>query len=244
MNRSEFEHIQGQICTQMDELYRALCAKVPYANAEALMQGKHTINQSSFKQRGARIQCIIDCIIIQIDVADIKHLSLPQNDAPNSAELRLSFNGSIDADSWMNRDENPWEELSFGAELVIMTMKGRYSKSFHVDQIKGNGNGYQEVHPLSHLHFGGRNESVSEDIYMDVPRMVHYPLDMILGLSVVMRNFAPDAYEKLKEHASFIHLCYLSQKRLLVPYFNMYSNAIDADGKSKKNIQEICPYLL
>lgn len=244
MNRTEFEHIQGQICAQMDELYEALRAKVPYANAEALMRGKTTIQRSSFESQGARIRCVIDPVIIQVDIADIKHLSLPKDDAPNNAELRLSLSGSIDADLWMNREKNPWEELSFRVELVIITMKGRYSKSFHVDQIKGDGNDYQEIHPQSHLHFIERNESIREDINIDVPRLVHYPLDMILGLSVAMQNFAPNAFEKLKKHSPFLHLCYLSQKRLLIPYFNMYTNSIDADGKSKKNIREICPYLL
>lgn len=245
MNQREFERIQGQICAQMDELYEALRAKVPYANAEALMLCKNTINQSPFEPRDARIQCKIDSVIIRVSVDDIKHLSLPEeDDAPNNAELHLSMDGSIDADLWMNHNENPWEKLSFRAELVIITMKGRYSKSFHVDQIKGNGVASQEVHPQSHLHFSGQNESIRENIYIDVPRLVHYPLDMILGLSVAMQNFAPNTFEKLKEHSIFLHLCYLSQKRLLVPYFNMYTNCIDADGKSNKNIREVCPYLV
>ncbi len=244
MGKNEFEGIKRQVCTKIDYLYEALCASIPSIKAESLLQSKISINSSPFVYQNERINCSIEDIILTIPSSEIRHLYRSDEKNIDNVELRLSLNGCINANTWKDKDKNPWETLTLKTKLIVLTMTGMYTRNFHVDLIEDNENIYQEVHPLSHIHFHGTSDNCEKNVEIDVPRLVHFPLDMVLGLSVALRNYLPAAYEKLKNNPIYLGLCYESQKRLLVPYFNVYRNGIGVDGKANKTIQKVCPYLV
>ena len=244
MGKNEFEGIKRQICTKIDYLYEALCASIPSINAESLFRSKNIINESPFVNQNERINCSIEDVIIKVPSTEIKHLSRLDGENIDQVELRISLNGCINANAWKDEDKNPWETLTLRTKLIVLTMTDLYSKNYHVDLIESKENVYQEIHPLSHIHFQDTRENCAKNVEIDVPRLVHFPLDMVLGLSIALRNYMPEAYEKLKNNSIYLGLCYESQKRLLVPYFEDYKNGIDNNGKANKTIQKVCPYLV
>ena len=245
MKQSEFENIKCQVCTEMEYLYKALC-KFPNVNSEVLQCSKKKILSSPFKNDTSKIDVSIEAITFDISTANIKHLLLRGDDDIDNVKLRLCMTGIIDANIWKDKDKNPWKTLSFKAELLILTLQGKlYSKCFHVDQIDSEETKSQEIHPVSHLHFNFNNiDSTEDSISCDVPRLVHYPIDIVLGISIALQSYAPDLYKHLKNDNYYISLCHDRQKRILKPYFENFVSAIDRKGKSNTNIKQVCPYLL
>ena len=244
MKRDEFAQIQRQVCVKVDYLYNAL-RTIPDINAEALQRAKKLITASPYVDKQEKIQYSVDDIIVSISPNDIKRLSKIPCSEIYLAELHIRMNGVIDAQLWNYDDMNPWETLTFGVELKILSMKGSLlSKKFHVDQIKGGEISFKEVHPLSHLHFNDTIGDGEGKISINVPRLVHYPLDVVLGLSMTLQNFTPEKFKKLRTKGEYISLCYESQKRILLPYFSSFSNCIDSEGKSNDEVRKLCPYLL
>lgn len=243
MKRDEFERIQQQVCVKVDYLYDVL-RTIPDINAESLQRAKKIIVSSPYVDKQEKINYIIDDIIVTISKTDLKRLSKIPCSEIYLAEMRIRMNGVIDAQLWREVEKNPWDTLTFGVELIVLSMNGNsYSKKFHVDQINREEISFKEVHPLSHLHFNDTLED-GDGKSINVPRLVHYPMDVVLGLSMALQNFAPEMFKKLRTKGQYISLVYESQKRILLPYFSSFSNCIDLEGKSNEAVRTLCPYLL
>ena len=244
MKQSQFEHIKSQVYQKIEFLYNVL-RQVPNIDAEALGQSKKIVNQSPFINQKERIRYTVNDIIIRIPVENAKRFSKTAICDINDVELHISMDGEVNANLWGEEDKNPWQSLSFRAVLKICTMEGEHLlKSFHVDQIPESDPDFKEVHPLSHVHFSEGVEGNNACMREDLPRLVHYPLDIVLGLSVALQNYAPQIFVSLCKNGNFLGLCYESQKRLLAPYFASYADCIKNDGKSNDNIKAQCPYLV
>lgn len=242
MKQSQFEHIKSQVYQKVELLYNVL-RSVHNIDAEALGQSKKIVNQSPYQN-----ECInysVNDIIIRIPVENAKRFSKTAVNDINDVELHLSMNGLVDANLWGEEGKNPWQSLSFKAVLKICTMEGEHLlKSFHVDQIPVSDPDYKEVHPLSHMHFSERIEGNNACVREDLPRLVHYPLDIVLGLSVALQNYVPQIFDSLCRNSNYLGLCYDSQKRLLAPYFASYADCIREEGKCNESLKAICPYLV
>lgn len=244
MKQSQFEHIKSQVYQKIEFLYNVL-RQVPNIDAEALGQSKKIVNQSPFINQKERIRYTVNDIIIRIPVENAKRFSKTAICDINDVELHISMDGEVNANLWGEEDKNPWQSLSFRAVLKICTMQGEHLlKSFHVDQIPESDPDFKEVHPLSHVHFSEGVEGNNACMREDLPRLIHYPLDIVLGLSVALQNYAPQIFASLCRNSNYLGLCYESQKRLLAPYFASYADCIKNEGKSDDNIKTQCPYLV
>lgn len=195
MKESQFNSIKSQICQNVELLHTVL-RSISAINAEALGQSKKKVIQSPYQNE--RINYSVNDIIIRIPIENAKRFSKTAISDINDVELHLSMNGLVDANLWREEDKNPWQSLSFRAELKICTMEGEHLlKSFHVDQIPESDSDFKEVHPLSHVHFSEGVEGNNACMREDLPRLVHYPLDIVLGLSVALQNYAPQIFVSL-----------------------------------------------
>lgn len=247
MKHNEFKNIQGILCSKIDFLYNTLVYAIPQVNVEELHRCKDLVKSASFESKTLKL--MVAAISFDIPFTTIRHLQINREMDIDNIRLQLGFDGTIDATLWKKEEENPWVKSSFKAELMILTMQGkRYSKGFHIDYSANMETTYQEVHPSSHMHFNfivNDDISSTEDKFsIDVPRLVHYPLDLVLGISLVLQNYAPELYQKLANNHQYLSLSYESQRRIIKPYFNNFINCIDSKGKSNVNIKKVCPYLL
>lgn len=119
---------------------------------------------------------------------------------------------------------------------------------FHIDRHKGGKP--NEIHPLYHLQYVQNSRIKAKDEFdhgetmqLDVPRMMHLPMELILGVSTILSNFSPSIYSKLIQDRQFVNLCKDYQEKIWRPYFNSLENywiknPIEWDPKLN------CPYLV
>ena len=91
----------------------------------------------------------------------------------------------------------------------------------HIDLANSNANGFQDG-PLFHLQFGGHtpHKERSLEVPLKEPRWLCIPLDVVLLCEVVVANFYPKDWEKLKQQPSWHDSILASQIFCVVPFVN------------------------
>lgn len=170
----------------------------------------------------------------------IKHIK--PNDI-KSGEVTLDMKVRAKIDNWKTFND-PFEELGFNV-TIKGTGKQTYYFGFHIDKhnMKNQGDDKlgeveildkkndtgNEPHPIYHLQYNlnptkSRNPQLGDLFYIDTPRIMHKPVDFILGLSFLTSNFFPTAFEVLKEDRVFMKLHTDYQEAIWRPYFHTLAN--------------------
>lgn len=159
----------------------------------------------------------------ELPVETIKHI---KPDDINNAKVILNLKLRADIRNW-DTFEDPLVELSFD-----VTLKGIgnsiYYFGFHIDK-HSNTNFSEEPHPIYHLQYNLNprkleKPNLGELFFIDTPRIMHKPLDFILGIGFLTSNFFPTAFNILNEEASFVKLSKKYQKSVWRPYFHTLAN--------------------
>jgi len=155
----------------------------------------------------------------------------------------------------LDTNKDPMEELKF--DIVL---RGKHAgkdvvSSFHLDRhiLHKNSKGQAfnpdnppansiEPHPLYHIQFGGNkmlNEFGAIDtgntLFLDSPRIPHYPMDFILGVDFILSNFFSEKWHIITETVpEYNNLIHKYQKRVLKPYLAMFNHHFE-NGKSDEH---------
>lgn len=117
-----------------------------------------------------------------------------------------------------------------------------FQTGFHIDKIDDKDDPL-EMHPLYHVHFLNDSQiEGTEVLSMDVPRLMHHPVDVILGVLLVYANYNKAGYNKLKDDGNFMGLCRDSAEHILKPYYQGLSNILSG-GFVTAYDKSLCPYL-
>ena len=84
-------------------------------------------------------------------------------------------------------------------------------------------------------------------IYLDVPRLMHYPVDLILGIGLCLTNFHPKKrFESLKSQVGFIRAYREAQNNIMKPYYFNIVSQWDKNNRSLKwkTPSKLCPQLV
>lgn len=138
----------------------------------------------------------------ELPVETLKHVN-PSD--IKDAKVILNLKLRADISKW-NTLEDPLVELSFN---VILKGIGKinYYFGFHIDKHISKSSS-DEPHPLYHLQYNlnprkSKNPNLGELFFLDTPRIMHKPLDLILGIGFLTSNFYPTAYNILLEEPNF-----------------------------------------
>jgi hypothetical protein len=88
-----------------------------------------------------------------------------------------------------------------------------------------------EVHPLYHIQFGSAKISKEKEaneldlvnsgnLFMDTPRLMHHPLDLVLGVDFLLSNYFPVAWDALQRDGHYTSLCRKYQAAFWKPYIH------------------------
>ncbi|WP_157886714.1 hypothetical protein [Hymenobacter sp. PAMC 26628] len=88
-----------------------------------------------------------------------------------------------------------------------------------------------EAHPLYHVQFGsakiGKEKEAlgldlvnSGNLFMDTPRLMHHPLDLVLGIDFLLSNYLPVAWDALQRDGHYANLCRKYQAAFWKPYIH------------------------
>lgn len=185
-------------------------------------------------------------IRFNVDQSTLKHIS---PSGFTNVEVLIELDVESKVSEW-DKLNDPFCSMNFRSMI-----RGTNSKtgklhylSFHID--RHNGTKTNEIHPLYHLQYIQNSRVKPKDefdhgetLQLDVPRMMHLPMELILGVSTFLSNYSPSIYSKLIENRQFVNLCKEYQQKIWRPYFNSLENywlknPVDWDPKLN------CPYLL
>lgn len=187
----------------------------------------------------------------------IENMILPMGDVRNTepAGIVVRVNMGCECRSKVadyNKTCDPFTVYSFHLHVYGDYQGMTYSWGMHLE--KDTSNKPTEWHPQYHLHcFDGRNEMkhALKDtdqkrgmLYLNVPRLAHYPLDIVLGIGFCLMNFhTKDVFTKLyQQDREFPRLYQASQERILEPYFNAITST-SGIGTGWVGKKELCPQI-
>lgn len=141
----------------------------------------------------------------------------------------ITFSITVKGKCEPSDDEDPL--ISLGMQII---MNGEYEGetdvipafgTWHLDRHDSE-NESAFLHPLYHLCFGGRHLESRLDkkntpvILADTPRMVHLPMDAILGIDFVLTSFWQTSLLSFRNEGAYVNLLAESQRNLWKPYFD------------------------
>ena len=129
---------------------------------------------------------------------------------------------------------------------ITLNYNDTHYSSWHLDRHimdRNEGDG-DNLHPLYHMTYGGHymesKQVEGEDVYgksliVRAPRLMHPPLELILGLDFIFRHYIPRKSLPLLDHPSYIRIVELVKKDIWFPFAlaltKNYCENIDIDNK-------------
>lgn len=167
--------------------------------------------------------------------------AIPRHTFPAISQLtlRISIAFSAECVGWQKM-QDPARRLNLDV-LLLGTNKdnSRCLTAYHLDKHiepaissdKKAKKAQTEVHPLYHVQFSSgkiRKEAEAVDLelkssgslFLDTPRLLHHPMDLILGFDFLMANYFPVAWHALQRDGSYANLCRKYQIAFWKPYIH------------------------
>lgn len=145
---------------------------------------------------------------------------------------------------------DPLKHLEFNIVVIGYKDGKEHIISYHLDRHPEGENDPTEAHPKYHFQFGGRkldkkNKDFGQSIILDSPRIMHYPMDIVLGIDFIISNFFPEVWQELKKENDYVTIISEYKNQFMKPYFCSLANHWNGmiNGKSSWNSEQICPQL-
>lgn len=182
----------------------------------------------------------------EISLETLKHVK-PTSIKNGKIFVSIKLRASIG--NWLEMND-PFIELGYNVFIKGIGDKV-YHFGFHIDRHNSNSTS-TEPHPIYHLQYNinPTNSDVFDSgsiMYIDTPRLVHYPLDFILGIGFLTSNFFPTAFKVLSEESEYFKLNEEYQKRIWKPYFHTLANhwkPFESNTIIWNSINDLCPILV
>ncbi len=158
-------------------------------------------------------------------------------------------NGKVYLSIKMRANFNNWDDMN---DVFIKGIADKvYHFGFHIDRHCSTAVS-TEPHPLYHLQYNinPTNSPTFETgsiMYLDTPRLTHFPLDFILGIGFLTSNFFPTAFTLLAEENEYFKLNSEYQQRIWKPYFHTLANQwkpFEQGNITWSPVNELCPIFI
>jgi hypothetical protein len=182
----------------------------------------------------------------EIPLETLKHVK-PSTITKGSVFLNLKIRANVNAWDDMN---DPFLELNFKVDVKGVGEKV-YHFGFHIDRHDLTATS-AEPHPVYHIQYNINPTNSAEFdygsiMYIDTPRLLHFPLDFILGVGFLTSNFFPTAFSILAEERGFVKLNNHYQEKIWKPYYHTLANhwkPFHQADVTWNPTSDICPILL
>jgi hypothetical protein len=203
-----------------------------------------------------------DATIWEYEISDmqisISNLTSLRHLKPNKIEnltISLSVLCKAHCNTWQKDtfDSNPFVEASMNVLIYGYKERLYFQSGFHFDLCKPNELSSEFIHPSYHLQYSPDVDSIENEfehgsiILMDSPRIVHPPLDFILGFDYILANFAPQQHQILLKDGDYNILINKYQEKIWRPYYKRLSDFWDSrEEKQEDDLwhpQNLLPHL-
>lgn len=191
------------------------------------------------------------------DVSDINFFFInpPSHTHPDGLEnITLHFDINLIKEYTRDRTytySDPLKHLEFNIVVIGFKDGKEHIISYHLDRHPECIDDPIEAHPKYHFQFGGRKldkrgKDFGQSIILDSPRIMHYPMDIVLGIDFIVSNFFPEVWRELKKENDYVSIISEYKNKFLKPYFCSLANHWNGmiNGESSWNSEQICPQLV
>lgn len=183
----------------------------------------------------------------KMPVETLRHVR-PKGIRAAGVELSLNMKLVADFNVW-NSMRDPFLELDFNASIRGISDTGSHSMSFHIDKHDMSRKS-DEPHPIYHLQYSSNPDDDEHFVYgstlsLDTPRIMHHPIEFVLGVGFLAANFLPFAYNHLFDDGYFHSIYTKYQESILKPYFQTLAShwAYDRASIVWSPVEHLCPFL-
>ncbi|WP_369616109.1 hypothetical protein [Flavobacterium sp. CFS9] len=184
-----------------------------------------------------------DIVNFKMPLDTLSHVK-PQDITKGEVILNMKLRAKIE--DW-NTFRDPFIELAYNVMIKGVGLR-TYHFGFHIDKHIGQAD-TKEPHPIYHLQYNfnptkSNNPNLGDLFYIDTPRIMHKPIDFILGIGFLTSNFFPLAFESLKAEREYVKLQENYQHAIWKPYFHTLANQwkpFAPDNITWSPINDICP---
>lgn len=189
-----------------------------------------------------------EIIDFQIPVDTVKHIR-PKGIIGQKVELTLNMKMIADFTQWDTMND-PFIELNFQVVIRGISETGEHYLVFHVDRHDMSCT-LDEPHPVYHIQYSNNpfnqpDFNYGSTLMIDTPRILHYPIDFILGIGFLTSNFFPIAFDLLLNDGYFNSLYRKYQEKIVRPYVHTMASYWDFDKSlvtwSPKS--DLCPFII
>ncbi|RLA80943.1 MAG: hypothetical protein DRG78_10040 [Epsilonproteobacteria bacterium] len=171
--------------------------------------------------------------------------------ATQPSMLEFSIKLIADSDKFKHESFDPLVYLEFNIVTIGYFNGKEMIHSLHLDRHPDSGTS-DDPHPKYHFQFGGRKleekiNDYGQGMFFDTPRIMHYPMDFILGMDFILSNYYSDIWIMIKEsNHEYNSLVGKYQDIMIKPYFNSFTNHWSARTPFHDrdwNTQDVCPQI-
>lgn len=163
--------------------------------------------------------------------------------------LYFDMKVNMDFDSFKN-GKDPFNVFLFNIKIFGNTREDPETKlvyTLHFD--KHDGSISPMPHPSYHFQLGGRElkDNVIEygqALFLDSPRIMHHPMELILSIDFILSNFFPLIWQKIKRSPDYFDVLKKYQAQFIKPYFKSIVEHFDNDSIPLWNSYDIYPQLV
>lgn len=174
--------------------------------------------------------------------------SLPRNciNPDNISNIEITLEASVTYSNFnVDKVVDPLHALYFVVSISSDKPKG--FQSWHLDK-QGDAPLSNYIHPEYHMTFGGsklkekksNGFTFGEGLYFGTPRLMHPPMDFILGIDFILNHYVDSDYAKVfLEHEKYLDIVEQMKIQLWKPYslalLKNYCHSVSVDN-SELNI--------
>lgn len=167
-------------------------------------------------------------------------------DSIHTLDLSIDVDLLCRCQDWENMVD-PFQKLNFRVNVRGVDNSREYSFGFHIDRHNHDGS-TDEIHPIYHLQYNPTGKISNTDfgslLILDTPRLMHVPVDIILGLDLILSNFFPSTWNKLRDESEYVSLYERYINSIWKPYIHTWaSNWTFNNSAINWNPNLLCPYL-
>lgn len=202
-------------------------------DAHSLISDAKSLYEASEKVRNSASDSLweYECNNLKFSVEGTVAGTIPKNIELLEVIFNINIKGIYFDDK---KYSNPLSKLTFDLELEGYDPKpSLFYASWHLDKHirKAGDNLSAYSHPEYHLTFGGNKMEEKGNVFGDClilpsPRILHPPMDAILGIDFILQNYFPlESRKDLMADSRYKEIICNSQNRLWKPYFTSISSA-------------------
>lgn len=168
----------------------------------------------------------------------------------NIENLELYFDMKIHMDfNSFQQYKDPFSAFCFNIKIFGNTIENpetRLVYTLHFD--KHDGTTSPMPHPSYHFQLGGRElkDNITEygqALFLDSPRIMHHPMDLILGIDFILSNFFPLIWQEIRKIPNYFDVLRKYQEQFIKPYYKSILNHFE-DISNVWTSEEIYPQLV